>query len=129
MWEVGGRKDYRKYWGRYSAGSDGVLYVIDAADSKSFMESAECLVSFLSLKCVKKSWPVAILLNKMDRVEFDGELMQLKLEQILATCPDRPHRYTIVFVTAMPMGTTEEFASSCDLALTDVLCWFEENGL
>lgn len=39
VWDVGGQKSLRTYWNNYFEGTDGLVFVIDSADSKRLKES------------------------------------------------------------------------------------------
>ena len=64
--EVGGV--FRKYWGKYTDGVDGLIYVIDGTVGHDALDDAvEALEEFFVDNAEARSLPVAVLLSKADR--------------------------------------------------------------
>jgi ADP-ribosylation factor-like protein 3 len=49
VWDVGGQKALRTYWGNYFSGTDALIYVIDSADKKRLNESGQELQKLLEV--------------------------------------------------------------------------------
>ena len=47
MWDIGGQKALREYWGNYFNNTDALVYVIDSADTKRVKEAGEELERLL----------------------------------------------------------------------------------
>lgn len=62
--EVGGV--YRKYWGKYTNGVHGLVYVIDGT-SNSVHDDAQALEEFLVENSEARNWPIVILVTKADK--------------------------------------------------------------
>lgn len=56
VWDIGGQKALREYWGNYFANTDALVYVIDSADTKRVKEAGEELEKLLlvSVDLVRK---------------------------------------------------------------------------
>jgi len=65
VWDIGGQKHIRPYWKNYYAGTDAMIYVIDAADKRRVDEAAEELDSLAS-EDELKNVPILVLANKQD---------------------------------------------------------------
>ena len=50
VWDVGGQKAIRTYWGNYFQGTDALVYVIDSSDSKRLEESSKELIQLIQVK-------------------------------------------------------------------------------
>lgn len=80
MWDIGGQKALREYWGNYFANTDALVYVIDSADTKRVKEAGEELDKLLQEKELAVA-PVLIFANKQDLVQAlqPDEVERLKL--------------------------------------------------
>lgn len=47
VWDIGGQKALREYWGNYFTNTDALVYVIDSADTKRVKEAGEELEKLL----------------------------------------------------------------------------------
>eukprot|EP00472_Partenskyella_glossopodia_P005324 CAMPEP_0197520440 /NCGR_PEP_ID=MMETSP1318-20131121/5788_1 /TAXON_ID=552666 /ORGANISM="Partenskyella glossopodia, Strain RCC365" /LENGTH=188 /DNA_ID=CAMNT_0043072007 /DNA_START=39 /DNA_END=605 /DNA_ORIENTATION=+ len=65
-WDLGGHKAVRKLWKTYYRTADGVVFVVDAADTKRFAE-VKRVIAYLLRDQALKTIPIAILGNKSDR--------------------------------------------------------------
>lgn len=50
MWDIGGQKALREYWGNYFNNTDALVYVIDSADTKRVKEAGEELERLLVVR-------------------------------------------------------------------------------
>jgi len=59
VWDIGGQKALREYWGNYFTNTDALVYVIDSADTKRVKEAGEELEKLLLVQnnlSRKKNW-------------------------------------------------------------------------
>jgi GTPase SAR1 family protein len=49
VWDIGGQRALREYWGNYFANTDALVYVIDSADTKRVKEAGEELEKLLQV--------------------------------------------------------------------------------
>ena len=49
VWDIGGQKALREYWGNYFANTDALVYVIDSADTKRVEEAGKELEKLLQV--------------------------------------------------------------------------------
>ena len=47
IWDVGGQKSIRSYWRNYFEATDGLVWVIDSADTRRMGDCADALASLL----------------------------------------------------------------------------------
>ena len=47
VWDIGGQKALREFWGNYFGNTDALVYVIDSADTKRVKEAGEELEKLL----------------------------------------------------------------------------------
>lgn len=52
MWDIGGQKALREYWGNYFNNTDALVYVIDSADTKRVKEAGEELERLLVVRAL-----------------------------------------------------------------------------
>lgn len=65
IWDVGGQHAIRKLWKHYYTNCDGIIYVIDSADTDRIEEAGEELSSVLVEEELKEC-PLLIIANKQD---------------------------------------------------------------
>eukprot|EP00051_Salpingoeca_urceolata_P032754 m.17209 g.17209 ORF g.17209 m.17209 type:complete len:188 (-) comp5414_c0_seq1:31-594(-) len=65
VWDIGGQRKIRAFWGQYMTDTDVLIYVIDSADQKRFEETGEQLMDLLDEEKLEKV-PVMIFANKQD---------------------------------------------------------------
>ena len=65
VWDVGGQDKIRPLWRHYYTGTEGLVYVVDSADSSRFAEAREELHSILTSEEMR-GVPVIIYANKQD---------------------------------------------------------------
>eukprot|EP00638_Chattonella_subsalsa_P010284 CAMPEP_0117756372 /NCGR_PEP_ID=MMETSP0947-20121206/14036_1 /TAXON_ID=44440 /ORGANISM="Chattonella subsalsa, Strain CCMP2191" /LENGTH=126 /DNA_ID=CAMNT_0005575941 /DNA_START=199 /DNA_END=579 /DNA_ORIENTATION=+ len=79
-WDLGGHQTVRYLWDDFSADSQGVIFMIDSADSERLAEAKEELRSLLlepALECA----PIVVLLNKIDLMDaMSAEEIRKELE-------------------------------------------------
>jgi GTPase SAR1 family protein len=63
MWDIGGQKAIREYWGNYYENTDGIVWVIDSADDIRLEEATNELTALISEKLMEKV-PLLIYCNK-----------------------------------------------------------------
>lgn len=57
VWDIGGQKALREYWGNYFTNTDALVYVIDSADTKRVKEAGEELEKLLHVPlCLVRYW-------------------------------------------------------------------------
>ena len=54
MWDIGGQKALREYWGNYFTNTDALVYVIDSADTKRVKEAGEELEKLLQVGSLRR---------------------------------------------------------------------------
>lgn len=75
MWDIGGQKALREYWGNYFTNTDALVYVIDSADTSRVKEAGEELEKLLMVRLVVAQEkelamvPLLIFANKQDLVQ------------------------------------------------------------
>lgn len=68
FWDLGGREELRPIWAQYYADTQGLVYVIDAADPSRFQESRSTLLRLLENPLLT-GIPLLIIANKQDLAE------------------------------------------------------------
>jgi ADP-ribosylation factor-like protein 2 len=81
VWDVGGQQTIRSYWRNYFEQTDGLVWVIDATDSRRVLDSAKELHALLKEERLAGA-SLLVLANKRDlpgamSVEAVQELLQL----------------------------------------------------
>ena len=64
VWDVGGQKTLRAYWRNYYEATDGLIWVVDSADSRRMRDCAEALASVLEEE--KLAGAMLVFANKRD---------------------------------------------------------------
>ncbi|KAH8865712.1 ADP-ribosylation factor-related protein 1 [Schistosoma japonicum] len=65
FWDLGGQEELQSLWDKYYAESNGVIYVIDSADSDRFNESRNAFDKMVR-NPVLEGVPLLVLANKQD---------------------------------------------------------------
>lgn len=63
--DLGGHEIARKMWQEYTASANGIVYLVDIADSSRFEESYQAIKDILETEEFKM-YPILILANKVD---------------------------------------------------------------
>lgn len=66
LWEITGNPDNRSYWMSYGKNMDGIIYVIDAGDTKHIDESISELKKLIT-NPVMPSMPILVYASKQDK--------------------------------------------------------------
>jgi len=66
VWDVGGQEKLRPLWKSYTRRTDGLVFVVDAADAER-MEEAKVELHRISRSPENQGVPVLVLANKQDR--------------------------------------------------------------
>ncbi|CAI2734460.1 unnamed protein product [Schistosoma spindalis] len=65
FWDLGGQEELQSLWDKYYAESNGVIYVVDSADSDRFDESKDAFDKMVR-NPVLEGVPLLVLANKQD---------------------------------------------------------------
>ena len=65
IWDVGGQRTIRAYWRNYYEATDGLIWVVDSADSRRMRDCAEALASVLEEEKLAGA-SVLVFANKRD---------------------------------------------------------------
>jgi signal recognition particle receptor subunit beta len=66
MWDVGGQEQLRRHWSHHLAGTQGLVFLVDSADSGRFGSAAAELASVLEAPELN-GVPVLVVGNKADQ--------------------------------------------------------------
>lgn len=88
IWDVGGQKEFIFYWREYVQNIDGLVFMIDIADSDRFKASYEGFQTLVPH--MPQGIPVLLLLNKSDLIQ-DTETLNARIKEI-KTMYDADHR-------------------------------------
>ncbi|CAK6978291.1 ADP-ribosylation factor-like protein 4D [Scomber scombrus] len=80
VWDVGGQEKLRPLWKSYTRRTDGLVFVVDAAESER-MEEAKVELHRITRSAENQGVPVLVLANKQD---MDGAMSALEVEKSLA---------------------------------------------
>ena len=87
LWDLGGQKAIRKYWGDYFDDTDALIFVIDSSDRRRMEEAGLELLELLKHEKLTNV-PVLVLANKQDLVHAKSiEVVSEKL--LLSKVRDR----------------------------------------
>ncbi|KAJ3601331.1 hypothetical protein NHX12_032302 [Muraenolepis orangiensis] len=81
VWDVGGQEKLRPLWKSYTRRTDGLVFVVDAAEAER-MEEAKVELHRISRSAENQGVPVLVLANKQDR---EGAMSALEVEKALST--------------------------------------------
>lgn len=65
VWDVGGQEKIRRLWVHYFQGTDGLIYIVDSADTDRVREARDELFSICSDPSMR-GVPVVVIANKQD---------------------------------------------------------------
>ncbi|KAM7386191.1 hypothetical protein PAMA_009028 [Pampus argenteus] len=80
VWDVGGQEKLRPLWKSYTRRTDGLVFVVDAAETER-MEEAKVELHRITRSAENQGVPVLVLANKQD---LDGAVSALEVEKVLA---------------------------------------------
>ncbi|XP_068193880.1 ADP-ribosylation factor-like protein 4D [Antennarius striatus] len=80
VWDVGGQEKLRPLWKSYTRRTDGLVFVVDAAEVER-MEEAKVELHRITRLAENQGVPVLVLANKQDR---DGAMPATEVEKVLA---------------------------------------------
>ncbi len=66
IWDVGGQEQLRPHWSHHLAGTQGLVFLVDSADSDRFASAAAELASVISAPELE-GVPVLVIGNKADQ--------------------------------------------------------------
>lgn len=79
VWDVGGQEKLRPLWKSYTRRMDGLVFVVDAAETER-MEEAKVELHRITRSAENQGIPVLVLANKQD---LDGALSSTEVEKVL----------------------------------------------
>jgi len=97
IWDVGGQEQLRPHWSHHLAGTQGLVFLVDSADSERFPAAAAELASVLAAPELA-GVPVLLVANKADQpaaASTDAITAAMGLETLLAE-----HESQVVAVSA-----------------------------
>ncbi|KAM9843352.1 ADP-ribosylation factor-like protein 4D [Aulostomus maculatus] len=80
VWDVGGQEKLRPLWKSYTRRTDGLVFVVDAAETER-MEEAKVELNRITRSAENQGVPVLVLANKQD---LDGAMSASEVEKLLA---------------------------------------------
>ncbi|XP_049416305.1 ADP-ribosylation factor-like protein 4D [Epinephelus fuscoguttatus] len=80
VWDVGGQDKLRPLWKSYTRRTDGLVFVVDAAEAER-MEEAKVELHRITRSAENQGVPVLVLANKQD---LDGAMSASEVEKVLA---------------------------------------------
>ncbi|XP_028310986.1 ADP-ribosylation factor-like protein 4D [Gouania willdenowi] len=80
VWDVGGQEKLRPLWKSYTRRTDGLVFVVDAAEAER-MEEAKVELHRISRSAENHGVPVLVLANKQD---LDKAMSASEVEKVLA---------------------------------------------
>ncbi|KAI3360341.1 hypothetical protein L3Q82_014656 [Scortum barcoo] len=80
VWDVGGQEKLRPLWKSYTRRTDGLVFVVDAAEAER-MEEAKVELHRIARSAENQGVPILILVNKQD---LDGAMSASEVEKQLA---------------------------------------------
>uniref|UniRef100_UPI0037E76952 ADP-ribosylation factor-like protein 4D n=1 Tax=Semicossyphus pulcher TaxID=241346 RepID=UPI0037E76952 len=80
VWDVGGQDKLRPLWKSYTRRTDGLVFVVDAAETER-MEEAKVELNRITRSSENQGVPVLVLANKQD---LRGAMSALEVEKVLA---------------------------------------------
>eukprot|EP01105_Mastigella_eilhardi_P019989 TRINITY_DN4732_c0_g1_i1.p1 TRINITY_DN4732_c0_g1~~TRINITY_DN4732_c0_g1_i1.p1 ORF type:complete len:184 (+),score=54.73 TRINITY_DN4732_c0_g1_i1:105-656(+) len=98
IWDLGGQEKIRPCWRKYFLLADGIIFVVDSADSERFEEAHRELTKVLQANELKGA-PLLLLANKQDATNAVSDAGQIKTAMGLEN-PDRPLLVQLANATA-----------------------------
>lgn len=97
IWDVGGQKSLRTYWKNYFESTDGLVWVVDCADSEKLEVCKNELHDLLKEERLLGA-SLLVMANKQD---LPGALDKEKIEQILDLKSIKTHNWSLHPVSAV----------------------------
>lgn len=92
VWDIGGQSSLRAYWRNYFESTDGLIWVVDSADSLRLSDCKKSLHALLQEERLLGS-TLLIFANKQD---IPGSLSSQQIEQILELGSLKNRHYKII---------------------------------
>ncbi|KAM3598782.1 uncharacterized protein V6R79_022505 [Siganus canaliculatus] len=80
VWDVGGQEKLRPLWKSYTRRTDGLVFVVDAAEAER-LEEAKVELHRIARSAENQGVPVLVLANKQD---LEGAMSASEVEKVLA---------------------------------------------
>ncbi|KAM3863474.1 ADP-ribosylation factor-like protein 4D [Diretmus argenteus] len=80
VWDVGGQEKLRPLWKSYTRRTDGLVFVVDAAETER-MEESKVELHRITRSAENQGVPVLVLANKQD---LEGAMSALEVEKVLS---------------------------------------------
>ena len=87
VWDIGGQSTIRPYWRNYFDHTDALIYVVDSADGKRFVEARDELNNLIS-EAKLNNVPLLVFANKVD-LQFSVSPEQITEQMALADITNR----------------------------------------
>lgn len=97
IWDVGGQKSLRSYWKNYFETTDGLVWVVDCADTQKFETCAKELQDLLKEERLSGA-SLLVLANKQD---LPGSLPVHNIQKLLNLDNIKGHSWAIYPVSAV----------------------------
>lgn len=97
IWDVGGQRSLRSYWKNYFEATDGLVWVVDCADSQKLQTCANELHELLKEERLAGA-SLLVLANKQD---LAGALPSDQIENILELSKIKTHNWALYPVSAV----------------------------
>ncbi|XP_046847507.1 ADP-ribosylation factor-like protein 2 [Xenia sp. Carnegie-2017] len=113
IWDVGGQKSLRSYWRNYFESTDGLIWVVDSADSAR-LEDCKAELKSLLLEERLTGATLLIFANKQD---LPGALKAEEIKQVLELDSIKTHHWHIQWCSAI---TGENLLLGIDWLVEDI---------
>eukprot|EP00483_Globobulimina_turgida_P000321 UN00321 len=111
VWDVGGQDKLRPLWRQYYAGTQGLIFVVDAADTKR-LELVKDEIHYLMHEIELKYSIMAVVANKQDLADaLQNDKLSQKLELTKLKC-----KYKVF-----------ECVATQNIGIAEILNWLSEN--
>ena len=97
IWDVGGQKSLRSYWKNYFESTDGLVWVVDCADTSKLRACCDELHGLLKGERLAGA-SLLVLANKQD---LAGALSSEKIEEILDLKSIKTHNWALYPISAV----------------------------
>eukprot|EP00612_Vaucheria_litorea_P002532 CAMPEP_0171457476 /NCGR_PEP_ID=MMETSP0945-20130129/3547_1 /TAXON_ID=109269 /ORGANISM="Vaucheria litorea, Strain CCMP2940" /LENGTH=205 /DNA_ID=CAMNT_0011983107 /DNA_START=93 /DNA_END=707 /DNA_ORIENTATION=+ len=102
MWDLGGQSNLRSLWSHYMKDTNGIVFVVDAADPERFSEAKKELENALNMQDLTGCRSFLILANKQDipgAVSAEQLAKTMDLENLFASKTDE---FSMEEISALP---------------------------